>query len=308
MRAPGAGCAAATRSRASCDVRRRPSAHRAGPRRRARTGLRYVNATSRRPELSPRPPLAEQVARSLDATPALLRYFPELFADLWALGSQPAAIVELVGSLGLPHAAHAVDLGCGKGAVTVALAERLGIAATGVDAFSAFVEEARRRAAEHGVADRCAFVCDDLRRFTGGVEPFDLALLVGVGDVLGGLAETVGSLRACVSPGGYMLIDEGFTAAGPLPGYENVPDHAEALRQLTSHGDRLVREVVRGREEQARLSATVMCALRNQVERLAREYPHDASALRAYVMTGEQESSLLGDALIAATWVLERAG
>ena len=62
--------------------------------------------------------LNSQIAASLEATPELLPFIPELLADVWALGGSPEALVELLRPLGLSGTAtRLLDLGCGKGAI-----------------------------------------------------------------------------------------------------------------------------------------------------------------------------------------------
>jgi SAM-dependent methyltransferase len=94
---------------------------------------------------------------------------PWLYSTLYRLGVAPwdsqlrPELVELVddGRIPLPRSGSAVDLGCGTGREAVYLAQR-GYRVTGVDYTKVAVRRARRRAAEAGVADRCAFVHGDV--------------------------------------------------------------------------------------------------------------------------------------------------
>ncbi|MFC1543543.1 SAM-dependent methyltransferase [Candidatus Neomarinimicrobiota bacterium] len=87
--------------------------------------------------------MEKSVAENLEIDERLLPYLPELWADLWALGSFPDLIVEMLKPLGLPGAETSVlDLGCGKGAVSVTLAKELGFNVVGVDGFRPFLDEA----------------------------------------------------------------------------------------------------------------------------------------------------------------------
>ena len=61
-----------------------------------------------------------QIAESLDATPELLPFLPELLAD-WT-SSRPEEVLRFLEPLELPPTTRALDLGCGKGVVALALA------------------------------------------------------------------------------------------------------------------------------------------------------------------------------------------
>jgi SAM-dependent methyltransferase len=70
-----------------------------------------------------------------------------------------------------------LDAACGVGRHAVAFAER-GLSVDGVDVSPTFVEHARERAEEAGVADRARFVEGDLRRLDAAAldPPYDLAV------------------------------------------------------------------------------------------------------------------------------------
>ena len=94
--------------------------------------------------------LQKSVAQSLEINSTMLPFVPDLLRGMWALGCSPRIVVDLLRPLGLPASSTRIlDLGCGKGAITVRTAEELGFQAIGVDACEAFLKEARHKAAEH---------------------------------------------------------------------------------------------------------------------------------------------------------------
>jgi ubiquinone/menaquinone biosynthesis C-methylase UbiE len=115
--------------------------------------------------------------------------------------------------------ARVLDLGCGTGASSVAIARAYpSVDVVGVDLDEASVAEARRRAVAEGLADRVTFRCSDAADL-GADDPFDL---VTVFEALHDMGDPVGALRAAralLRPGGRILVAdervaEEFTAPG----------------------------------------------------------------------------------------------
>lgn len=89
-------------------------------------------------------------------SPEIVRFLPELLQNLWELGGDPDLIVHWLLDAGLAGTqARILDLGCGKGAVAIAVAQALGCRVDGVDAMPAFVEIARRQAWRLGLGILC---------------------------------------------------------------------------------------------------------------------------------------------------------
>jgi SAM-dependent methyltransferase len=102
-----------------------------------------------------------------------------------------------------------LDVGCGVGRWSRMLAAR-GAQVTGVDLSPTMVEQARRRAAADGVADRCQFHVQDLSRLDVD-GPFDLVLGVTVlQHILDPelLLSAVRGMRQRLAPGGRMILLE----------------------------------------------------------------------------------------------------
>jgi SAM-dependent methyltransferase len=114
-----------------------------------------------------------------------------------------------------------LDLGCGLGASSVALARAYPRATVmGVDLDEASVADARRAAAQAGVADRVSFAVGDATAFAAASgSPFDL---VTTFEALHDMGDPVGALRAArrlLADGGSVLVaDERVADAFTAPG------------------------------------------------------------------------------------------
>jgi len=252
-----------------------------------------------------------EIAEAFDATPELLPFIPELLADLWALGSWLDVIVELLRPLGLPpETTRVLDVGCGKGAAALTLAQEFGFQALGIDFFEPFIREARERAKEMGVASRCRFVCADMQEMLHETRDFDVVIYASVGGVLGKLHECVAKLRQCVYPGGYMLIDDVFLAdpdKTESPWYMHCAGHEETLQQLTTHGDALLREVIIPAGDVNAFNRQATELIRKRAEKLAKLHPAAANSLFWYVEKQERESETMETTVTSAVWLLKRA-
>ncbi len=251
--------------------------------------------------------LETSVAESLETDRALLPYMPELLEDLWALGADPEMVVRLLKPL-LPTNAHVLDLACGKGAVSVALASRLGCRVFGLDAMSAFVETARAMAATHDVAHLCHFAVGDIRAYDPGFEQYDAVLLGATGPILGSLRDTVGQLRRMVKPGGYIVLDDAWRVDTEAPlsaPASDYPQRDEALKALTAFGDAIIVEeqlaLEHLREENARNNAFIQ----KRVDTLVERCPSRAALFCAYASRQLHECYLLEAVYRCVVWILQ---
>lgn len=267
-------------------------------------GGRFVDV-----ERSARPPVENgELAAYFGVAPEIMPFVPELLQDLWELGSDPDLIVQWLGEQGLAERARILDLGCGKGAVAIAVAQALGCRVDGVDAMPAFVDIARRQAVKLGVHDLCTFGVGDLRDTVRRARHYNAVLLLSVG-VLGSPAEIVGDCRRCVPPGGLMIIDDAYLrqdAAVDFPGYQQLATRDETLRQLTSHGDHVIHEHTVPVEAVRAQNRKYTRWIERRAEQLAVRHPEHADAFVAYVAKERQECEILETAVACVIWMLRR--
>lgn len=111
-----------------------------------------------------------------------------------------------------------LDLGCGAGAwLERAVDGRPALHAEGVDIDESAIDRARSALAAHGLGDRIVLHAQDAKDFRSA-DLFDLVLSVGATHAFGGLLPTLEAARGHLTPGGSVLVGEGF--------WEREPDHA----------------------------------------------------------------------------------
>jgi SAM-dependent methyltransferase len=106
-----------------------------------------------------------------------LLFIPELLGRLGKAEEEARQLKSIFGELGVPKNGLVLDLACGVGRHSIALAKH-GFRVVGIDISPEYVAKAEELAAMEGVSRRCRFVTGDMRRlkdFLGG-HRFDAAI------------------------------------------------------------------------------------------------------------------------------------
>ena len=246
----------------------------------------------------------------MEANPDILPYLPQLLKDMWALGSSPEKIVEMVRSLKLPaDTTRVLDLGCGKGAVGIQLAKHFGFKVVGVDACEPFLDEARMKATEHSVESCCEFIRADIRDFVKTARDYDIAVLASLGGIFGGYNHTVNILRNTLRSGGYLIIDDGFLIGDrPLsrPGYTYYLPYNQARENLTAKGDKLIKEIILTNDENSAIDREYISAIRKRSGPLLKKNPELNQLIDDYIKNQEIECDVIENNLTGAIWLIQK--
>lgn len=177
-----------------------------------------------------------------------------------------------------------IDLGCGKGAAAILAARTLGCRVRGIDACAPFVEYATRAAARAGVADRCEFMCADLRRAAGALRPASAAMMLGVLPI----EDAAPMLKSLVVRGGIILLDDAIVLERRAANGDR-PTRTQAREFLRSLGLRIEREHVIAPAEYRCMEQALYSALSGRARDLCRRIPRLAPAVDRFL--GQQRKA-----------------
>jgi 2-polyprenyl-3-methyl-5-hydroxy-6-metoxy-1,4-benzoquinol methylase len=153
------------------------------------------------------------VIYSLDGNSTdLLKHIPYILQDLWEFGTSSDVIVNQIKELNLDKAEQlkVLDLGCGKGAVSIKLAQNFGFKTVGFDAISDFIDFAKHKADEFNVSQLCSFYIDDIRKIINKQSDFDIIILGAISNVLGQLDDTLKLLSKSLKTNGLIILDDDY--------------------------------------------------------------------------------------------------
>lgn len=133
----------------------------------------------------------------------------EMFADLPRQGPGDDGSTRRAFEMlaGLPERPEILDVGCGAGAQTLALARLCAGRITAVDNYEPFLAAVRRRADAAGVGARVVAVNQSMTELTFPDESFDLIWSEGAIFAMGFRAGLV-AWRRLLRPGGYLVVSE----------------------------------------------------------------------------------------------------
>lgn len=261
---------------------------------------------------SPHTPASDQaLAHCFNISPRLLPYLDYLLQDFSALGGLSDHVTELLRQAELPTGARILDLGCGKGAVGLAVLQAfptLQARLTGYDGYPPFIDAARARAEALGLGERCAFQVADFAGVLQEGGSYDLLLFLALGEALGDLKSTMAQLGTLLAPGGYLVIDYGYTLAGSVDfhGYLTLGDRDATLAQLTAHGHRVVGESLIAPEVMREQNRRYTAWLENRAAELTARHPELGPELATFLAGQVEECRILEQDVQCVHWLLQR--
>lgn len=252
--------------------------------------------------------LKKSVIESLDgsANPELYPYLPYILQDLWEMGTDPKTVVELVENHINRRPLSIIDLGCGKGAVSIRLAEAFDCRVLGIDGLPEFIDEAQKFAEKHEVAHKCQFRAGDARLLIHELKGYDIGILGAVGQIFGDIHQTLTTVGKALNPGGYIIIDDGW-----IPD-ESTSDDKRYLRksafydQIAKAGFEIVEEKRFKQEFVDRANDTIFAMIKKRASELIEKDPQNRAIFEHYIKAQQHENLMMATELVCALWLLQK--
>ena len=254
-------------------------------------------------------PLELCVVNSMDGTDRnIYPFLPYILQDLWELGSDPAAISNLITEhFGIEAEKKKVlDLGCGKGTVSVRIALDHGCYCTGIDAIPDFIKDAHILAKRYGVDHRCKFEVGDIRQLTNELKNFDIAILGSTGSMFDDYFQALITISCCLTQNGIVILDEGYIEDDNDFNHPSVYKNSDLIGQFNRAGFQLLKQVIIKKEEMELKDDYMFDRIVKRCNELTTIHPEKKKLFLDYILNQKNEFELLHHEIVAATMVLKK--
>lgn len=252
--------------------------------------------------------LEESVIISMDGTDKyIFPYLPYILQDFWEIGASPTDMIRLIEKHCTDYEnLKILDLGCGKGAVSIKIAERFGCECFGFDAIKEFIEEAGEKASEYNVESLCNFEQADIREKINELPVFDVIILGAIGPIFGDYYQTLTSLKKCLKPDGLILIDDAYIEDSSSFVHPTLLKRSELLKQISDAGMKIIEELLvndaeKIKEEHGQEFDNIVL----RCNELIHTYPEQKSLFEDYIRNQNEEYDVLDNKIIGITMAIK---
>lgn len=250
--------------------------------------------------------LEESVVTAMDGSDKeLFPFLPYILQDLWEIGTDPKMVIRLISKYFNNHdGLKILDLGCGKGAVSVKVSTAFGCRCYGIDAIPEFIEHARQKADEFNVSHLCTFQTGDIREIIKELTGYDAVILGAIGPVFGDYYTTLTNLEKCISQDGIFIIDDGYIDDNSNFSHPLMLKKSSILQQIEEAGMELVESNISDSEDIKDSDDQIFESLKKRCQELIEKFPDKRTLFLDYIQKQEIENDILENKLIGATMVI----
>lgn len=249
--------------------------------------------------------IEESIATAMDFNNdvTIIPFLPYILQDFWELGTPPDIVIYFIQKHCRDYSKlHVLDLGCGKGAVSVKLAVALKCNCYGIDGIPEFIVTSKEKAREYGVKTLCRFEVGDIRERVEALDKFDIIVLGAIGQVFGNYYVTLATLSKHLKPEGIIIINDAYIDDTSTFQHPELLYHGELLKQIGQARMELIDEDTNAPTN----SAEQFENLQRRCKELMTKYPERTSLFENYVQAQVSEYEALKNEVISSVMVVKK--
>ena len=250
----------------------------------------------------------DSILDSLDGSNKdILPFLNYILQDLWEMGTDPNLVIEMISKHSQDYSKlNVLDLGCGKGAVSVLLANHFRCKCHGIDAVQEFIDYANRKAIEYNVEHLCKFEVGDIRERIKQLPKYDIIILGAIGPVLGDYLTTIEKLKKCLNDNGIIIIDDGYLPDDSDFNHGSVITKSALSGQFHKSGMKILDEIIIDSEKMNETNEVIFRNIKIRCNELIELNPDKKQLFVDYLQSQEEENDAFSNKIICSVIVLKR--
>lgn len=250
----------------------------------------------------------ESVVTAMDGSDKeIFPFLPYILQDLWEIGSDPEAVIKLIKKYSHNYSnIKVLDLGCGKGAVSIKVVREFGCYCHGIDAVPEFISDAQKKAVEYRVDHLCDFEIGDIREKVIELGTYDIIILGAIGPVFGDCFTTLTTVSKCLNDSGMIIIDNGYIEDNADYTHPMYCRKQTILQQISSAGMQLIEDDIFDRSKIKNSDYFIFNHLKKRCLELIDKYPDKKYLFQDYIKKQEEENDVLENKIICTTMAIKR--
>ncbi len=252
--------------------------------------------------------IEESVVIAMDGSnKELFPFLPYILQDIWEIGSDPEAIIKLIGKhFNRYDNLEVLDLGCGKGAVSIKVAHQFSCKCYGIDAIPEFISYAQGKAIEYDVEHFCKFEIGDIREKIKDLKTYDIIILGAIGPVFGNYYSTLSTLSKHLNNSGIIIIDDGYIEDNSDYTHPLMLNKQELLHQINEAGMNLIEDDIMQSDRIKDSDNYIFDDLKKRCMELIDKHPDKKDLFENYIQKQEEENEVLENKVVCTTLVIKR--
>jgi len=253
--------------------------------------------------------IEESIITAMDGKDTtLVKYLPYILQDFWHIGTPPQEIIKIIKKYKTDYPnLNVLDLGSGKGAVSINIAIELKCKCFGIDGINDFVIFSNNKSKEYSVNNICTFETDDIRTRIKTLRKYDIIILGAIGAVFGNYYETLSQLENNLEKDGLIIVNDAYVEDDSNKSYTNILTKSELLKQINNAGMELI-DIITEDELQ-----DVNEEFENEFENIQKrclelieKYPENKALFTDYITKQKREYEILSNEIISAIFVIKK--
>lgn len=254
--------------------------------------------------------LNESAINSLDISDEqLLPFIDYLLQDLWEIGSSSQKMIDILEKNKVAakfEKLKILDLGCGKGGISIPIAKKYNAEVTGIDAMQEFINTANKKAKEWGVEKKCSFIAGDAEEEIKKLNGFNIVMFASVGPILGNIYESLKLVEKCIVEDGFVLIDDCYLPDKAVSDYTRCLRETEFFNQVKKSNFVITDKLIHSVDETTQADDYIYKEIEKRVNELSVLHPDKKKLFEDYLYTQRKENYALENELKCVLLLLQK--